>query len=110
PPLPLCSLIFNAFVFCQLFNEFNARSLTDEWNAVKIFLWPSLGESSLEPKYDGMFFFFFIVDFGGDFTKTTGLNSTEWIITAALGAIALPLGVLMRFIPVKVRRAPRSSP
>lgn len=29
------SIIFNAFVFSQLFNEFNARSIFDEWNVFK---------------------------------------------------------------------------
>lgn len=39
---------------------------------------------------------------GAEFTKTAHLSSREWLITVALGAIALPLGVFMRFIPVKV--------
>lgn len=40
---------------------------------------------------------------GAEFTKTAHLSSREWLITVALGVIALPLGVFMRFIPVKVR-------
>lgn len=39
---------------------------------------------------------------GSEFTKTAHLSTNEWLITVALGAIALPLGVFMRFIPVKV--------
>ena len=44
---------------------------------------------------------FFIVEVGGEFTKTTGLSWELWLWSIALGLIALPLGVLMRFIPVK---------
>ncbi|CAN0162222.1 unnamed protein product, partial [Laminaria digitata] len=29
------SILFNVFVFCQIFNEFNARSIFDDWNAFK---------------------------------------------------------------------------
>lgn len=29
------SILFNAFVFAQIFNEFNARSIFDEWNVLK---------------------------------------------------------------------------
>jgi hypothetical protein len=34
-------------------------------------------------------------------TDPNGLTIMEWIYTVALGAIGLPVGVLMRFIPVK---------
>lgn len=29
------TILFNAFVFCQIFNEFNARSIFDQWNVFK---------------------------------------------------------------------------
>ena len=41
-----------------------------------------------------------LVQFGGDFVKTTPLTSTEWYQSVVLGAVTLPLGVVMRFIPV----------
>lgn len=44
-----------------------------------------------------------IVEFGDEFTETAPLTLRQWAISIALGVIALPLGVLMRFIPVKVR-------
>lgn len=43
-----------------------------------------------------------IIEVGGEFTETAPLDLRQWLITMALGAIAIPLGVLMRFIPVKV--------
>ena len=36
----------------------------------------------------------------GSFTKTAGLTLVHWCITIAVGAVSVPLGVLMRFIPV----------
>lgn len=96
----LNTFIFNAFVFCQLFNEFNARSIEDDWNVFR----------GLSKNWLFMAIIFatvgmqaFIVEVGGDFTKTTGLSGIHWLYTILLGAIALPLGVLMRFIPVGER-------
>lgn len=37
-----------------------------------------------------------IVEFGGLFTKTTGLTGMHWLYTILMGLIALPLGILMR--------------
>jgi len=39
------------------------------------------------------------VTFGGDFTRTCPLTSREWATTTLLGAVSLPVGVLMRFMP-----------
>ena len=41
------------------------------------------------------------VQFFGNYTKTAGLSLTHWGISVAIGAGSVPLGVLMRFIPVK---------
>ena len=42
----------------------------------------------------------FLVEIGGDFVKTSPLTLVQWVITIALGAIGLPVGVMMRWIPV----------
>jgi hypothetical protein len=44
---------------------------------------------------------YFIIEFGGDFTGTVGLTQDEWVMTAMLGVVSLPLGLFMRLIPVK---------
>lgn len=92
------TLIFNAFVFCQIFNEFNARSLGDDVNILK----------GLEgnPMFVCIIVFtvvvqWVIVQFGGEFTKTEPLTAEEWKATVLLGMCAIPLGVAMRLIPVK---------
>ena len=81
----------------QIFNQVNARSLTDEWNVY------SLGGSSslfviiltIEAGLQAI-----LVEFGGPFTKTTGLTPTHWAISIGMAAFTLPLGVAMRYIPV----------
>ena len=93
----LNTIIFNTFIFCQVFNEYTARSITDEWNVFRgilsnyIFLGVSVVTIGLQ---------IFLVEVGGEFVKTVHLTPAQWLITVALGAIGLPLGVLMRFIPV----------
>lgn len=91
------TIIFNAFVFCQVFNEFNAREIGDRFDPVR-----SLGQS---PMFLMVIFFtvmaqFLIVEFGGDFTQTYPLDAEEWKFTVLLGAGSIPVGFLMRMIPV----------
>ena len=91
------SIIFNAFVFCQVFNEFNAREIGDVFDPTK-----SLSQS---PMFLMVIVFtviaqWLIVEFGGEFTQTYPLSWEEWKFTVALGAGSLPVGFLMRLIPV----------
>lgn len=46
-----------------------------------------------------------ISEFGGSFTKTTGLTPLHWVYTALIALITIPLGIAMRFIPVPDRPA-----
>ncbi|CAM9879956.1 unnamed protein product, partial [Phaeothamnion confervicola] len=90
------TLIFNAFVFCQIFNEFNARSISSRWGVLH-------GLTS-NPMFQAVIAFtvisqFFIIEYGGDFTRTDPLTVSEWISTVLMGAQALPLGVFMRMLP-----------
>ena len=43
----------------------------------------------------------FLVQLGGDFVRTSPLTMIQWLVTIGLGALGLPVGVMMRFIPVK---------
>lgn len=36
----------------------------------------------------------------GDFVKTSPLNLYQWIITVTLGFLGIPIGILMRLIPI----------
>ncbi|RHY33037.1 hypothetical protein DYB32_001924 [Aphanomyces invadans] len=92
------TFIFNVFVFAQVFNEINARSVTNDWRVLNGFM------------SNSMFLFILvmtivcqvlIVEFGGNFTKTSPLDAAMWGYSVAIGFLALPLGVAMRFIPVQ---------
>jgi magnesium-transporting ATPase (P-type) len=91
------TIIFNAFVFCQVFNELNARSIGDEWNVFAgleknpIFMGVIAVTVGLQ---------IFIVELGGLFTKTSSLDGQQWLITVLIGAGAIPVGILMRLFPV----------
>lgn len=91
------TILFNAFVFCQIFNEFNAREIGDVFQP-----FAKLGKSP-------MFLLiiivtvisqYLIVVYGGDFTQTSPLSVQEWKVTVALGALSVPIGYLMRQIPI----------
>jgi magnesium-transporting ATPase (P-type) len=91
------SLIFNAFIFCQIFNEYVCRKFEDAN------MFEGIGTSY-------MFFFvsavsiglqILLVQEGANFLKTAPLTISQWFITVALAALTFPIGVLMRFIPVK---------
>lgn len=91
------TILFNAFVFCQVFNEFNAREIGDRFAPMR-----SLSQS---PMFLTVIAFtvtaqWLIVEYGGDFTQTYPLSWAEWKYTVALGAGSLPVGLLMRLIPV----------
>jgi magnesium-transporting ATPase (P-type) len=92
------TLIFNAFVFCQIFNEFNAREIGDTFNPFR--------NLSTSPMFLAVIIFtvlaqWFIVEFGGDFTQTAPLSFEEWKTTALLGAMSIPVGYLMRQFPIE---------
>jgi calcium-translocating P-type ATPase len=93
------TLIFNAFVFCQLFNEFNARSIKDDGMA-------AFRGVTKNPMFLFIIFvtiiFQIVVVYGfGPFTKTTGLSFNHFVITMCLGLVSIPLGFAMRWIPVE---------
>jgi Ca2+ transporting ATPase len=106
--IALQTIIFNAFVYCQVFNEINARRVNGERNVYKglfsnamfvgIMLLIGLGQALL-------------VVFTGQFMSVTpfpGINWIQWLVSLVLGAITLPLGFLVSFIPVP-KRKPRKK-
>lgn len=91
------TVVFNVFVFCQIFNEFNARSITNDPNIFQglskniVFLAISL--FTIVTQYT-------LVTYGGDFVKTTPLTHDQWIKSILLAALTFPVGGLMRLIPI----------
>jgi magnesium-transporting ATPase (P-type) len=90
------TIVFNTFVCCQVFNELNARSIGNDFNVFR-----RLHKNAL---FMGIVIFtmivqYVIVEYGGDFVKTTPLTADQWIKCVLLGALSLPVGGLMRCIP-----------
>jgi magnesium-transporting ATPase (P-type) len=81
-----------------VFNEYTARNIFSDWNVFSglitnpMFMFVSIFTILAQVM---------LVEVGGEFVKTTPLNINQWLITIALGAIGLPVGVMMRFIPVE---------
>jgi magnesium-transporting ATPase (P-type) len=90
------SIIFNAFVWCQVFNEFNARDIGNDWKVFRglsgnpMFLGVIALTSVLQV---------FIIEVGGEFTRTGHLTAEQWLMTFLMGMVALPLGMIGRFLP-----------
>ncbi|KAF1324644.1 Calcium-translocating p-type atpase, pmca-type, partial [Globisporangium splendens] len=83
------TVIFNTFVFSQVFNEFNARRTNNDWRVFSGVLTNSL--------------FMFIIlttiviqvllaELGGDFTKTSSITFQQWLVCLGYGALSLPVG------------------
>lgn len=92
------TIIFNTFIFCQIFNEYTSRSISNDWNVFRglggnmAFILVSLFTIGIQ---------IFLVNVGGEFMKTSPLNLYQWLITIGLGLSGILVGILMRFIPVE---------
>ncbi|KAI0033537.1 hypothetical protein K488DRAFT_47461, partial [Vararia minispora EC-137] len=91
------TLVFNAFVFAQIFNSFNCRridhkfnifeGMTKNWYFMAITLIAEIGAQIL------------IVFIGGAAFSVTRIGGREWAISLALGVVSIPLGALIRMVP-----------
>jgi Ca2+-transporting ATPase len=94
------TLVFNAFVWCQLFNELNARSIDDHQNIFRgihksaIFVAVMVVSAGMQA---------IIVEFGGNAFKVVPLEWDMWLFCMAVGVLSLPIGVLLRLLPVPKR-------
>ncbi|KAG6888833.1 hypothetical protein C0995_005708 [Termitomyces sp. Mi166 len=92
------TLVFNAFVFAQIFNSLNCRRLDKKLNVFegilknRYFLTITLIEIGVQ---------ILIVFVGGDAFQVTKIGGREWGISLALGVVSLPLGALIRLLPNK---------
>ncbi|RHY42376.1 hypothetical protein DYB38_012809, partial [Aphanomyces astaci] len=89
------TMVFNTFVFLQLFNEINSRRIHDELNVFEgIFANPIyLGISVVQVVFQVL-----IVQFGSLVFSCVPLDVTQWIICLVIGALSLPVGLLLRLI------------
>ncbi|KAK4688429.1 P-type Ca2+ transporter type 2C, partial [Tremellales sp. Uapishka_1] len=90
------ALVFNVFVFAQIFNQLNCRRLDRKFNVfegffrnyyfIVIFLIMIAGQ-------------ILIIEVGGAAFQVVRLGGRDWGISLVLGAISLPIGVLVRMLP-----------
>lgn len=90
------TFIFNTFVFCQLFNEFNARK-PEEMNVFKGVL-----KNHLFVGIIGLTLVLqiLIIEFLGKFFSTVRLNWKLWMVSVGIGLLSWPLAVAGKLIPV----------
>ncbi|KAG4399397.1 hypothetical protein GLYMA_08G222200v4 [Glycine max] len=90
------TLIFNAFVLCQIFNEFNARK-PDEMNVFR-----GVTKNKLFVGIVGVTFILqiIIIEFLGKFTSTVRLDWKLWLASLGIGFVSWPLAIVGKFIPV----------
>ncbi|KAG6329880.1 hypothetical protein ID866_9209 [Astraeus odoratus] len=90
------TLVFNTFVFAQIFNSVNSRRLDRKLNVFEglfrnhYFILITLIEIVVQVV---------IVFVGGAAFQVTHIGAREWGISLGLGAVSLPLGALIRLLP-----------
>ncbi|KAK8473419.1 hypothetical protein PHAVU_001G129600 [Phaseolus vulgaris] len=93
----LNTLIFNTFVFCQVFNEINSRDIE------KINVFRGIFDSwiFLSIIFATVAFQVVIVEFLGTFASTVPLNWQFWVLSVLIGAVSIPIAVILKCIPVE---------
>mmetsp|Transcript_8941 Transcript_8941/g.29390 ORF Transcript_8941/g.29390 Transcript_8941/m.29390 type:complete len:1038 (+) Transcript_8941:510-3623(+) len=94
------SLVFNAFIMCQLFNEINARKVSDELNVFqrildsRIFFYVIVGTAASQAV---------IMELLGDFFHVRGQSAAEWGAAIAIGFAVMPIAFVTKILTPKSR-------
>jgi len=90
------TVIYNAFVWCQIFNEINARRIYNEKNQFEGILSNSIFMGII---VISCFVQFCSVEYGGEVFKTVPIDFIDWAFCIGVGAFSLVLGWVQRFLP-----------
>ncbi|SPJ72241.1 probable calcium P-type ATPase NCA-3 [Fusarium torulosum] len=90
------SLIFNIFVFMQIFKLINSRRIDNKLNIFEGLHRNHLFMLMMVIMAAGQII---IIFFGGDAFVVTRLNGVQWGISLVLGFLSIPIGVLIRLFP-----------
>ncbi|KAM3691085.1 hypothetical protein ACJW31_09G168400 [Castanea mollissima] len=93
----LNTLIFNSFVFCQVFNEINSRDI----EKINVFRGMLNSRIFLGVMVGTVVFQVIIVEFLGDFASTVPLSWQLWLLSILLGSVSLLVAVILKCIPVE---------
>jgi Ca2+-transporting ATPase len=89
------TIVFNTFVFCQIFNEFNCRKINMEFNILanihKSFMFLIIFGVTLVCQI-------MIVELFGRFANTIPLTWYQWIVSVLCGLLCIPFSMLVRVI------------
>lgn len=94
--LILNTLIFNSFVFCQVFNEVSSREM-EKINVFKGILKNYVFVAVLSST---VLFQVIIIEFLGTFANTHPLTLQQWFASVAFGFLGMPIAAAVKMIPV----------
>ncbi|PGH01481.1 calcium-translocating P-type ATPase, PMCA-type [Helicocarpus griseus UAMH5409] len=90
------TLIFNTFVFMQIFNQYNSRRIDNGFN---IFEGIFRNRWFIAIQFVIVGGQIMIVFIGGQAFKVKRLDAVQWGISVILGLLAIPMAVIIRLIP-----------
>ncbi|KAE8416691.1 hypothetical protein BDV36DRAFT_199324 [Aspergillus pseudocaelatus] len=92
----LSTVVFNAFVWMQIFNQWNSRRLDNGFNIFEGMLrnWWFIGIQFII--MGGQVLIIFV---GGHAFSVTRINGAQWGVCLIIGVISLPIAVIIRLIP-----------
>uniref|UniRef100_A0A803N4D0 Calcium-transporting ATPase n=1 Tax=Chenopodium quinoa TaxID=63459 RepID=A0A803N4D0_CHEQI len=94
--LSLNTLIFNSFVFCQIFNEISSRDM-EEIDVFKGILDNYVFVAVISIT---LFFQIIIIEYLGTFANTTPLSFMQWFLSIFIGFLGMPVAAGLKKIPV----------
>ncbi|KAL4396657.1 hypothetical protein AHAS_Ahas01G0113800 [Arachis hypogaea] len=97
PDVVLNTLIFNTFVFCQVFNEINSREM-EEVDVLKG-MWEN--QVFVAVISCTVVFQIIIVEYLGTFANTTPLSFVQWLFCLGVGYMGMPIAAKLKEINVE---------
>ncbi|KAF5181527.1 Calcium-transporting atpase [Thalictrum thalictroides] len=95
--LILNTLIFNSFVFCQVFNEISSR----EMEKIDVFEGILKNNVFVTVLSATCIFQIIIIEFLGTFANTHPLSFSQWFLSVFLGFLSMPIAAAVKMIPVE---------
>jgi Ca2+-transporting ATPase len=95
-PVQQKTLVFNVFVWMQIFNAINSRRIDNSFNIFEGFWRNYLFMGIMLIMIGGQVLIVFV---GGAAFVVKPLNGVQWGISIVLGLLSLPIGVLVRCVP-----------
>ncbi|KAH7142046.1 hypothetical protein EDB81DRAFT_54451 [Dactylonectria macrodidyma] len=96
PEAELRTLIFNVFVFMQIFKLINSRRIDNRLNIFEGLHRNHLFMLMMSIMVGGQLIIIFL---GGDAFVVVKLNGAQWAISVIIGFCSIPIGVLIRLFP-----------